>query len=341
MTKVDGSAPSAAAGAGGLGLRLSLLAAAMALAAVNTGNNLIYLMLSLVLALALVGAAAGRRAARRLRVEAHLPHEVRAGEPFTVHFEARGRFPLLPRVLVVARLTGLPVPVEQAVSVPSGEQRGVAAARVTIPRRGIHDGLEVTAATGYPFNLAWLRARPAKAGGVVVLPSFLPIRALHVGGAAHAAPMTVRAETIAARGTGTEMLDLREYAPADDARHIDWRASARTRQLMVREFEREDAGSSLEVVIDTEAPDDGAFEMVVSRCAAILDFAQRHHRDARLVTPDAGPLGPGAAMRWLAGAQRTRRRASGPGQRVATPRGAERIVVSADLSRATPLGVTT
>jgi len=334
---------------GGLGVRLALLGAAMALAAVNTGNNLIYLMLSLVLALALVGAVAGRRAARLLSVAAHLPREVHAGEPFTVHFEAKGRFPLLPRALVVARLEGLPVPIVGPVSVPSDEQRGVCAASVTIPKRGVHDDLEVTASTGYPFGLTWLRARPAKAGAVVVLPSFLPIRTLEVGGTAHPASMPLRTEAIAARGAGTEVLDLREYAPSDDARHIDWRASARARQLMVREYEREDTGRNLEVVIDTEAPDDASFETVVSRAAAILDFAQRHRHDARLVTPDDGPLLQGAAMRWLAGVRRgdARAAASGPAPAAATPRvrstprGVERIVVSADPSRATPLRMTT
>ena len=218
----------ATAGNGGLGVRLALLGAAMALAAVNTGNNLIYLMLSLVLALALVGAIAGRRAARRLSVEAHLPPEVRAAEPFTIHFEAKGRFPLLPRALVVARLEGLPSIVEIPISVPALDARAVASARVTIEKRGIHENLEVKARTGYPFNLAWMRARARKTGGVVVLPSFMPLRAMQVA-AAHASPLVARAEAIAARGSGTEVLDLREYAPEDDARHIDWRSSARAR----------------------------------------------------------------------------------------------------------------
>ena len=338
MTQAHGSTQTATAGNGGLGVRLALLGAAMALAAVNTGNNLIYLMLSLVLALALVGAIAGRRAARRLSVEAHVPREVRAAEPFTIHFEAKGRFPLLPRALVVARLDGLPEIVELPISVPAGEERGVASARVTIEKRGIHENLRINARTGYPFNLAWMRARARKTGGVVVLPSFMPLRAMHVA-AAHASPLMVRAEAMAARGSGTEVLDLREYAPEDDARHIDWRASARSRQLMVREFEREDAGRSYDVVVDTEAQDDSAFEGVVSRCAAILDFAQRHGHNARLVTPDAGPLGRDAAMRWLAGVQRNGTQGLARGH--VTPRGTERIVVSADFSRATPLRMVT
>ena len=114
---------------------------------------------------------------------------------------------------------------------------------------------------------------------------------------------------------------------------------------MVREFEREDTGRNYDVVIDTEAQDDPAFEGVVSRCAAILDFAQRHGHNARLVTPDAGPLGRDAAMRWLASVQRNDAQRNGAQRAGRGPhpvtRGVERIVVSADPSRATPLRMVT
>ncbi len=38
------------------------------------------------------------------------------------------------------------------------------------------------------------------------------------------------------RGTGTDFLDLREYEPGDDVRHIDWNVTARMDTPFVREF---------------------------------------------------------------------------------------------------------
>lgn len=42
-----------------------------------------------------------------------------------------------------------------------------------------------------------------------------------------------------AQGPGTDFIALRKYAPGDELRQIDWKATARTRQLMVRTFQAE------------------------------------------------------------------------------------------------------
>ena len=80
---IESPAPSAhPMPAGRMGPRIAVLSLAIGIAAVNTGNNLLYLMLSLSLALATISTAASRRALRTIRVATHLPEEVRSGEPF-------------------------------------------------------------------------------------------------------------------------------------------------------------------------------------------------------------------------------------------------------------------
>jgi uncharacterized protein (DUF58 family) len=51
-------------------------------------------------------------------------------------------------------------------------------------------------------------------------------------------------------GAGHDLHSLREYQPQDDMRHIDWKATARSRQLFVREFTAEDE-RRVHVVLDT------------------------------------------------------------------------------------------
>ena len=41
------------------------------------------------------------------------------------------------------------------------------------------------------------------------------------------------------RGQGTEFDSLREYVDGDDVRSVDWRASARTRSVVVRTWQPE------------------------------------------------------------------------------------------------------
>jgi uncharacterized protein (DUF58 family) len=52
------------------------------------------------------------------------------------------------------------------------------------------------------------------------------------------------------RGAGMEVDSLRRYTEGDDPRHVDWRASARAQQLIVRSF-RAEHNQSLLVAVDT------------------------------------------------------------------------------------------
>jgi uncharacterized protein (DUF58 family) len=42
------------------------------------------------------------------------------------------------------------------------------------------------------------------------------------------------------RGRGSDLYRIREYMPEDSARHVDWKATAKSGSLKVREFSRED-----------------------------------------------------------------------------------------------------
>ena len=55
--------------------------------------------------------------------------------------------------------------------------------------------------------------------------------------------------SIRRRGEGTSFANLRDYAPGDDPRHIDWKATARRRKPITREFTVEQ-GQTVMIVID-------------------------------------------------------------------------------------------
>ena len=82
------------------------------------------------------------------------------------------------------------------------------------------------------------------------------------------------------RGIGSQFIETREYVPGDDYRLIEWKATARSGRLMVREFEQE---SSLEVVLVLDTRPSMAyglvgmtkFEYMVRGAAAIADHLVR------------------------------------------------------------------
>lgn len=328
--------------AGRMGLKLALVSLAIALAAINTGNNLLYLILSLVLALASISAAAASWSLRRLVVTPVLPEEITANEPFLAGAEVRGRFPLLPQTWVRVTVSGLPHPVEIDVPVAGSRGRGFASMRLTAPGRGCYDDLSFVASTGYPLDLARRRTRVTALGArLIVLPRFERATLLRVPGAGATGRPAPSAPSREPGRAGVELHKIMPYTGREDARRIDWRSTARTRRLMLKEFDK-DQERRVDLLLDPCAGTAADFEHAVERCAAILDLARRGHFDAALITAgSAAPLSGRAAMRHLAGVKPDTG-TDGSSDAMArmmgqTRSGAERIVVSADPSRATPI----
>lgn len=80
---------------------------------------------------------------------------------------------------------------------------------------------------------------------------------------------------------------LREYVVGDDRRHVHWKSTARTGQLMVRQYE-ETRRSHLAVALSTHAADFGVdpeeFELAVSVAGSLGLHALREERDLTVLT---------------------------------------------------------
>jgi uncharacterized protein (DUF58 family) len=90
--------------------------------------------------------------------------------------------------------------------------------------------------TRFPFGFFRHRRRlPARETELIVFPKLEPIdRELEE------LLLDSGRLTSSKRGLGQDLLALRDYQPNDDLRRIDWKATARSRNLTVREFTAED-----------------------------------------------------------------------------------------------------
>jgi uncharacterized protein (DUF58 family) len=97
------------------------------------------------------------------------------------------------------------------------------------------------------------------------------------------------------RGAGHDLFSMRDYQPQDDLRHIDWKATARSRRLTVREFTSEDE-RRITIVLDTRLPVELAdrFERGVVQAASLIKHFIDERAEVRLVLgSDVGPFGSG------------------------------------------------
>ncbi len=104
--------------------------------------------------------------------------------------------------------------------------------------------------------------------------------------------------------TGTEFHSLREYQRGDDIRRINWKASARSTALIVRETALEGIRRCT-VILDTTASEyaAGSFEQAVIAAASITASAAHTGVNTRFATHEVDLRGPDVAantLRWLA-----------------------------------------
>nr|WP_297424711.1 DUF58 domain-containing protein [uncultured Actinotalea sp.] len=133
------------------------------------------------------------------------------------------------------------------VDVPDGEAR-----RVVTPlrptRRGDRLADRVTIRSYGPLRVAARQASVAVPGRLRVLPEFASRRHLP-SRLARLREMDGRT-AVQIRGAGTEFDSLREYVIGDDVRSIDWRATARRSEVVVRTW-RPERDRRVLVVLDT------------------------------------------------------------------------------------------
>ncbi len=305
----------------------------------NTGNNLLFLVLSFLAAALIVGFLVGALMLKKLDVKMRFPETIFAGEetPILVSLHNRKRF--IPSYSIVAEVRGK----EREESVAANELRSVlpgfiagrlAAAPVVrrtleyfvyvprnelienrtlhvFPERGRFLIKDFEISTKFPFAFFRHRRRlAAKETELIVFPRILQI---HDG----VDTPTLDAGKLVAfkKGSGQDLLALRDYRPNDDLRTVDWKATARSRHLIVREFAAEDdrritlfvddlflpEGPQMTLREKLEAEREGRsplrserFETAVSTAAAILTEITEERAEVKLIIGgEAGEFGTG------------------------------------------------
>ena len=281
-------------------------------AAWNTGNNLLFVVFSLLCSTLFVGGVAARASLRDLMVSARFPDHIFAGEAAPVIVTLRNAKRLLPSFSILVESRGPKDPPHHVgtkrrwkhfakralayfVYVPhhaAAEQR----VEQLFTERGhvLITGFELS--TRFPFGFFRFRRRlRARNVDIIVYPKPKPI-----GDELHLLPAYAGRMASLRRGIGQDLFSLRNYQPKDDLRHIDWKATARSRNLTVREFTAEDE-RRITIVLDTrETLDSDAesfsqrFETGVIQAASLLKHFIDERAEVRLMLGnEAGPYGSG------------------------------------------------
>src|SRR5260370_12789712 len=250
-------------------------------AAINTANNLLYLLLGMLLALIVVSGIMSELSLRDLTVIRRLPMRAQVGRAHLVEIEVFNNKRRVPSYAIEVEDLRAHQPADKRCFFlkisPKSPQ--VAAYRRTPLRRGrdAHVGFHV--ATRFPFGLFEKSREMAAAGELIIYPAVDPVQLPQAP-----AGRSPGANHVVGSGHGEEFLGLKLMRPGEDPRAIHWRKTAALGQMVMRERARE-ARPDVTLTLDTirrsqvEADWNATFERrirdVASRAGAHLKRGDR------------------------------------------------------------------
>lgn len=262
-------------------------------AAMNTGNNLLFLLLGAMLGSIVLSSWLSEQAIRALEVRRRTPRGVPVGEPARIVYEVRNRKERIPSLAVEIREDGLPGSAFLA-RLDGGEVRTIRSEHRFV-RRGVYPLEVITLSTAFPFGLFRKERDLTLPGELVIWPrTDRSVPSVAAGGDQD------RRRGLALRGapgSRGEYRGLREYRPGDDPRDIHWRSTARLGEPVMRQYER-DVSESLWICLDTRGGGDELVEQTIEVAASLAARFRDGAKRFALVTPSF-QVDPGSGIGQL------------------------------------------
>jgi uncharacterized protein (DUF58 family) len=255
------------------------------LAALNTGNNLLFMILACLLAGVLISGLLSRLVLSGVDVRLELPEHIFAGRPIMAIAELHNTKQTMPSfsVLLVSEekqktkkqdsSKALPNILARPVYFPHVPRKQTVRQNVELrfPQRGIYRQDALGLRTKFPFGFLQKTRRVDSEIEALVYPSVEPTEEFY-----EILPLVSGELESYQRGRGNDLYSIRDYQFNDSARHVDWKASARTGTLQVREYAREDERRVLLAFDPFMNPREenlelaaGRFERAVALCAGL------------------------------------------------------------------------
>ena len=255
----------------GLGYTATLLV--VALAAFLSANNLLFLILAAMFSTLLISGFISRLGLAGLELDLLLPEHISARRTVRVGIRLKNLKSWIPSfsVHLAGRGEGGAETILYFPVVPGGSVLEESV-DLYFARRGAQRDRAFQLSTRFPFGFAERREMVTARHDVVVYPCLDPQPGFEALLASVAGEMEA-----AQRGRGHDFYRIRPYEVLESARHVDWKATAHTGDLQVREFAREQDHRVL-IYFDLDvAPESEAwFEKAVD-CSAFLAFRLAEH----------------------------------------------------------------
>jgi uncharacterized protein (DUF58 family) len=236
-------------------------------AAINTSNNLLYIVLSALLAVLILSGFLSALNFRSVGTAIRIPSHCYAGEPFPITVQVRNEKTVFPTFAISFeppkdspfRFSSFYIPMIRGLEDVSQTEHAMLA------RRGRFRLHQVKGSSRYPFGFFLKNRNYPVEAECISYPEILPQEEMDIAG------MDLQGSYQRfERGLGQDLYMIRDYVPSDSTRHVHWKASAKTSMLKTREYAAEEA-RTITLAFDRfgHAHDADAFEQLVSIAASL------------------------------------------------------------------------
>lgn len=260
------------------------LVLAAGIVAVNSGNNLLYLVVASLLAALALSGLLGQRNLREIGLRLIAPDEIWAGRPVTVRAELVNRRRRLAAFLLsVGGQQGAAA--GTLLEIPAGECAAITLS-LTFPVRGPQPWPPHAVTSEFPFGLIRRGALVQPPGACLVYPAPVAL----TWEFAERAEREGELQALRTPGVGGDYRGLRDYVPGDNLSRVRWSSWLRLRRLETKEFEAQGAPPIIYRFAGMPGP---GTEERLGQLAWLVQTNLRRGRSVGLELP-AGTIPPGS-----------------------------------------------
>ncbi|MBO0799614.1 MAG: DUF58 domain-containing protein, partial [Blastocatellia bacterium] len=267
----------------------------VAILSLSSGNNLLYLVLAILLATMLVSWIASRLCLSRLDISLRFPDHNYVDEalPFDVSINNRRLiFPAFSLAVAISEQSS-PKPGRDLTElayfplIPAGTLARMRIER-SFAKRGLYPVSGFMIGTKFPFGFIEQRRFIEAPREIAIYPQPRPLDEFP-----DLIPLNQGRVESRLKGNGSDLYAIRQYLSSDHHHHINWKATAKTASLMVREFTRDDDWR-VTIAFDSQVAEDiiensefnDRFERAITLAASLIDHFISLGAEVRMLTRD-------------------------------------------------------
>lgn len=198
--------------------------------AVNTGNNLVYLIVSALLSFMGISGFFGKRNLSKVDIDAELPQEIYANKEFPLKIRLKNKRGFLPVFLMKVKIEETEEALFPFIDKNSGAAEYI---NISFKQRGKYGIKDVHICSVFPFNFFIRCKRLDKSLDFIVFPEPQKCALLT---SFEREKISKGERPLDKSGYESDILSIREYIQGDPFKYINWKATAKTGELKTKEL---------------------------------------------------------------------------------------------------------